>query len=365
MDMKLAVDKTVVLSYGTNQNAWKVSDTDPDIEATLVARYLGVDITLQGRNLIKPRESRMISCARAFAHTIVGCTRKGLDRALTARQLWEICAVPGFLYATEAMVISKTTVKELEKIQHFVASFILQLPKSSSQVMGWMEAGLRPIQHRLDMRMILFAHSLIGKKKDLLTRTVAEAIMSDPTDPWTKRVNLILSRIGIQDISKVSRFQLKRIMDNSHIASIQQVKSIHSSLQWAAEPEKWFRLNPCINDSKERAIVNRVKAGDAGLGNRRPNHLGLTYKMCPWCVSVGIQVKLDEQHVILECPGAGYARRMTGVMSYLDARSRVMCNGMTLREFLGGDGANTNTMMTRGKWLLSILNEWSQMVSEV
>ena len=222
----------------------------------------------------------MISCARAFAHTIVGCIRTGLDRALTARQLWEICAVPGFLYATEAMVISKTTVKELEKIQHFVASFILQLPKSSSQVMGWMEAGLRPIQHRLDMRMILFAHSLIGKKKDLLTRTVADAIMSDSTDPWTKRVNLILSRIGIQDISKVSRFQLKRIMDNSHIASIQQVKSIHSSLQWAAEPEKWFRLNPCINDSKESAIVNRVKAGDAGLGNRRPNHLGLTYKMC-------------------------------------------------------------------------------------
>ena len=122
----------------------------------------------------------------------------------------------GFLYATEAMVISKTTVKELEKIQHFMASFILQLQKSSSQVMGWMDAGLRPIQHRLDMRMILFAHSLIGKKKDLLTRTVAEAIMSDTTDPWTKRFNLILSRIEIQDISKVSRIQLKRIMDNSH-----------------------------------------------------------------------------------------------------------------------------------------------------
>jgi len=89
----------------------------------------------------------MISCARAFAHTIVGCTRTGLDRALTARQLWEICTVPGFLYATETMVISKTTVTELDKIQHFVALFILQLQKSSSQVMGWMEAGLRPIQH--------------------------------------------------------------------------------------------------------------------------------------------------------------------------------------------------------------------------
>ena len=45
-----------------------------------------------------------------------------------------ICAIPGFLYVTEAMVISKSTVKELEKIQHLVALFILQLPPSSSQV---------------------------------------------------------------------------------------------------------------------------------------------------------------------------------------------------------------------------------------
>ena len=136
--------------------------------------------------------------------------------------------MPEFMYSTEAMVISKTTVKELEKIQHFVALFILQLPRSSSQVMGWMEAGLRPIQHHLDMRTILFAHSLIGKKKDLLTRTVAEATMSDPTDPWTKRVNLILSKIRIQNLSKVSRSQLKRIKEESNIASIQQVKCTHS-----------------------------------------------------------------------------------------------------------------------------------------
>ena len=99
------------------------------------------------------------------------------------------------MYATEAMVISKTTVKEFEKIQHFVASFILQLPRSSSQVMGWMEAGLKPIQQHLDMRTILLTQSLLGKKKDLMTRTVAEVTLLDPTNPWTKWVNLILSKI--------------------------------------------------------------------------------------------------------------------------------------------------------------------------
>ena len=145
-------------------------DAEPDIEAAIVAKYLGIEINIQGRNLIKPRESRMIGGARTYAHTIMGCTRSGLDRALTAYRLWESCAVPGFLYDTGAMVISKTTVKELEKIQHLVSWFILQLPQSSSQVMGWMETGLQPIQQCLDTRTVLFAHALMTGKKDQLTK---------------------------------------------------------------------------------------------------------------------------------------------------------------------------------------------------
>ena len=142
MDMKLAVEKTVILAYGTSQNIWKVSDQDPDIDEALVAKYLGIEISLQGCNLIKPRETKTIGGARTYAHTIIGCSHSGLDRALTAFRLWESCWIPGFLYGTEAMVISKSTVKKLEKIQHMVASFIVQLPRSSSQVIGWMEAGL-------------------------------------------------------------------------------------------------------------------------------------------------------------------------------------------------------------------------------
>ena len=78
-------------------------DAEPDIEAAIVAKYLEIEINIQGRNLIKPRESRMIGGARTYAHTIMGCTRSGLDRALTAYRLWESCAVPGFLYGTEAI----------------------------------------------------------------------------------------------------------------------------------------------------------------------------------------------------------------------------------------------------------------------
>ena len=87
MDMKLAVEKTVILAYGTNQNRWKVTEGEPDIEQALVAKYLGIEVNIQGRNLIK--KFKMIGGARTYAHPIMGCTQSGLDRALTADMLWE------------------------------------------------------------------------------------------------------------------------------------------------------------------------------------------------------------------------------------------------------------------------------------
>ena len=86
------------------------------MEAALTAKYLGVEVGVKGRNLVKAREAKMIQTARAYAHTIMGCTRVGLDRSLTASTLWESCAIPAFLYATEAMVITKATIAELDKI---------------------------------------------------------------------------------------------------------------------------------------------------------------------------------------------------------------------------------------------------------
>ena len=80
------------------------------MESALIAKYLGVEVGMKGRNLVIAREAKMIQTARAYAHTIMGCTRLGLDRSLTASTQWESCAIPAFLYATEAMVISKATI---------------------------------------------------------------------------------------------------------------------------------------------------------------------------------------------------------------------------------------------------------------
>ena len=165
MRMKLLVEKTVILSSGPVGGRWVVSGDEPSLEASLIAKYLGVDLSIRGRNLVKPPEARMISTARAYAHTIMGCTRTGLDRSATAQRLWECCAIPAILYAVEAMVVSKATVAELEKIQSSIARFILQVPRSTSKVIGYTDAGLMPIEHRIVARSLGYLQALTNRKK--------------------------------------------------------------------------------------------------------------------------------------------------------------------------------------------------------
>ena len=127
------------------------------LEAVLVGKYLDVDLQVKGRNLVKAREDKMISIAQSYAHTIMGVTRSGLDKALIVHKLWECCAIPSFLYEVEAMTITKSTIEKLEMVQSQVARVILQLPRSASKVAGFMDAGLVPIADRIKERTGLYA----------------------------------------------------------------------------------------------------------------------------------------------------------------------------------------------------------------
>ena len=89
--MKLSIEKTIILFNGMQGQAWKVEPGTPDLEASLVGKYLGVDIQVKGRNLVKPREERMIGIAQKYTNTIMGITRSGLDRSLVSHTLWERC----------------------------------------------------------------------------------------------------------------------------------------------------------------------------------------------------------------------------------------------------------------------------------
>ena len=82
-----------------------------------MGKYLGVEIQVKGWNLTEPCESKMITIATKYAHTIMGVTRTGLERALVAYKLWGCCAIPAVLYCAKASVISQACVQKMDSIQ--------------------------------------------------------------------------------------------------------------------------------------------------------------------------------------------------------------------------------------------------------
>ena len=96
-----------------------------------------------------------------------------------------------------------------------------------------------------------------------------------------------------------------------------------------------------MNDSQSCKFLNIIRAGDAGLGNRRPNELGLSYKTCPWCISLGIITKLDERNE----PALGYERQIKGFAKLITLKSSLTTpSSEIIKDYLEGDGSSIITM---------------------
>ena len=202
MNMQLAVDKTVLLRAGSRDSTCKVYDEGPKLEASLIAKYLGVSFSVQRLKSNQGPRRENDSSARAFAHTIVRLTRSGLDRAVTAHKLWEVCAIPSILYATEAMIISSTTIKELDRIQNSIVRFILQLPRSAATLAGVLDGGLLPFGLRVMTKQVLFRHDLVNKKNDPIIRGVASVVFDDYDDSWTNKSIALLGITSLESVLK-------------------------------------------------------------------------------------------------------------------------------------------------------------------
>ena len=76
------------------------------------------------------------------------------------------------------------------------------------------------------------------------------------------------------------------------------------------------KLQRLVNDSSLCGVLSRFRAGDTGLGNRRPNLAGKMYKSCPLCLAKGIHNVLNKTHVALFCEAVSYERQVTGILDF-------------------------------------------------
>ena len=155
------------------------------------------------------------------------------------------------------------------------------------------------------------------KSSDGLLAAVFQAVRNDITDPWCKAVDLLVQVLGAQAFSG-PKMLLKRALFNYAVSAVLARKRDFTSLNAMSQPTQWFKLPYYVNDSAAIGLLNRCRAGDTGLGNRRPNSMGNAFKQCPLCLRNGLVWKLNEEHVITRCPALDYERMSLGVAQYMD-----------------------------------------------
>ena len=143
-----------------------------------------------------------------------------------------------------------------------------------------------PIQHRMRLWFALDLHDLHYKKNVPPLRAIFYSVMQDKQDPWCIQADQVISCFQVFGPRKAP---VKRRIISLAVAYIISLKQEMTCLCWLPTPQVWFRLQPHVNDSVHSKMHNSTRAGDAGLGNHRPNDLGSSYKICPWYINLGIQ----------------------------------------------------------------------------
>ena len=356
MKMVLSVSKSFVLTTGDQGKKWRIGDSDDTLEESLVAKYLGVNIKLRGRCILH-REKDVVSSARRYAHSIMSLTRAGLDRSRVARILWETCGIPAILYCSEVMSYSIRTTEALEKIQVEIGNFILQVPRSTSRVSTLTEAGLMPMKYRIWLRKARYYWRAINKKQDpILTECLKETMENPDEDEWARDIKEIEEAIET-NIPDLSLKQLREKINDVAIGDVLDAKREHSSLQSQPQPREWFKLQDHVNDSRRSKIINMARSGNLQLGNRMKNKYGNQWKTCPVCCANGPDVRLNEAHVILECPATNEERRKAGLVSYIQQYPG-KASKYIMRRYLGQDGRGRLKLLNRACDIHTIAERW-------
>ena len=70
--------------------------------------------------------------------------------------LWQNIVILCIMYATDAVLISETTISELEVIQNKIGKSLLSIPQSSANTVVQMELGWKPIRLLIELNKLRF-----------------------------------------------------------------------------------------------------------------------------------------------------------------------------------------------------------------
>ena len=154
--------KSEVLAFHEEILDWPIRDCEGNLIANLNQalkyKYLGVPITLQGRNLFRYRIADMIVGANQHVGRIKSRAKDSFSRIDVGEALWENCSLPCLMYGSECLILTKTDLGKLESSQRGLAKWLLGLDRNAAGIAASTELGWKSVQHVYEeKKMQMFA----------------------------------------------------------------------------------------------------------------------------------------------------------------------------------------------------------------
>ena len=295
--LTLSETKSKIMTYeaATGKTVFHGSSSIPplSLDQVLSFKYLGVPLSSSPYSLFKSFNDQVKKRAKDYFTRVLSLTKSGPDRCSLAYSLWVQVALPSILYGSEIIPLTQCTITEVEKYQSSIGKFILQLPRSSSNVSGFLDGGLKPIWATIAEKVLLYAQSTMFKPLDFWPKiAMKENLLLGPKSPYTRYL------LKWKEATDSSNFDPKRIrasVKKSAIASIMSQQRLTVTSTFAMSPpgsstaNPWFRPKPWVTDSCLSQLFSQFRSCNAGFGNRGPAKDGHIYKLCPLCALHGLK----------------------------------------------------------------------------
>ena len=161
----------------------------------------------------------------------------------------------------------------LERIQCMVGRFILQVPAATSRVLVWCDAGLMPMEHRIQSRQALLIWNICKKKNNNRLLAVLRHLLDAQGDPWFKSWMKIQKDIGLIMEYERKHVLVKAMADRA-VKFVISVLHTHPTMATLPQTWNWFKLQPHVADRKASKTLSMVRGGNAQLGNQYKNRYG-------------------------------------------------------------------------------------------
>ena len=356
-NMRLSESKTYISTL-SEENNWRCENHEGstmEFQESMMFSYLGLDFHIKGRDFLMDQYKRMLSKAEKYRHAILNTTRESLDRSLVAHSLWESCAVPAIMYGAEACILSEKTLKNLDEKQRSIAAFITGLSIKGGNTALTVESGLMPFKARYHIAMHRFFNRLLKSRSHLIGQALVEHQEGGWSSPYKRRIDEIIKLYGLEYMTP--KVAIRSIKEEAWAQVMKEVYSLKSLRYFSSRVEPWM-LPGHITDSQGSAVLSRFRTGNAGLGNRAPLQNRDRMKDCPLCKEKSRKRRLNEEHIVLQCPELRSVHRHLGFETFWMKYGR-----NSLYKYLGGDKCTDEELLRRGSKLDDLLSQYLERVA--